>query len=101
MDFTSKPVEQTTFSHPIPLRSLLILSASLSLRSPSCFLIKRTYALISLAHPICSTLSCSLIKENNAQEGDEGRGGGRRERGGEINGGVLSTEHYANTFFKF
>jgi len=42
-----------------------------------------------------------LIKENNAQEGDEGRGGGRRERGGEINGGVLSTEHYANTFFKF
>jgi hypothetical protein len=42
-----------------------------------------------------------LIKENNANEGDEGRRGRRWERGGGINGGVLSTEHYANTFFKF
>ena len=46
MDFTPKPVEQTTFSRPISLRSLLILSASLSLVSPSCFVIKRMYALI-------------------------------------------------------
>jgi hypothetical protein len=55
MDFTSKPVEQTKFSYPISLRSLLILSASLSLGSPSCFVIKRIYALISLAHAIFPT----------------------------------------------
>jgi hypothetical protein len=42
-------------------------------------------------------MSSSLIKENNANDGDEGRGGGR-ERGGEINGGVPSTEHYAKYF---
>jgi len=47
MDFTSKPVEQTTFSQPISLRSLLMLSASLSLGSPSCFVIKLMYAVIS------------------------------------------------------
>jgi len=52
-------------------------------------------------------MSSSLIKENNANEGDEGRGGGgggggggRRERGGEINCGVLSTEHYAKYFLQ-
>ena len=55
MDFTSKPAEQTTFSHSISLRSLLILSASLSLGSPSCFVIKGMYALISLAHAMCPT----------------------------------------------
>jgi hypothetical protein len=51
-------------------------------------------------------MSSSLIKENNANEGDEGRGGGggegggRRVRGGEINCGVLSTEHYAKYFLQ-
>jgi len=55
MDFTSKPVEQTTFSHPISLRSLLILFASINLGSPSCFMIKRMYALISLAHAMFPT----------------------------------------------
>jgi len=53
-------------------------------------------------------MSSFLIKENNANEGDEGRGGGgggggegrRRERGNEINGEVLSTEHYAKYFLQ-
>jgi hypothetical protein len=30
----------------------------------------------------------------------EGRGGGRKEREEEINGGVLSTEHYAKHFLQ-
>jgi len=55
MDFTSKPIEQTTFSHPISLRSLLMLSASLSLGSPSCFVIKRMYNVITQVHAICPT----------------------------------------------
>jgi len=55
MDFTSKPVEQTTYSHPICLRSLLMLSSSLSLGSSSCFVISRMYAVISQVHAICPT----------------------------------------------
>jgi len=47
-------------------------------------------------------MSYYLIKGNNANEGDEGigEGGGGRERGGEINGGVLATEHYAKYFLQ-